>query len=93
MKPNTKILIFVVCCFYFTIPNKLVELFNKWKKSEKWTRLNRLFLERAEQLKESYYTNMVDDLKTSNVGQWYSKIKRMSQIDPTKNEKNLCGGV
>ena len=30
---------------------------------------------------------MVEDLKTSNVGQWYSKVKRMSSIDPTKEEK------
>ena len=59
------------------------------EKSEKWTRLNRLFLDRAEQLKESFYTNMVDDLKTYNFGQWYSKIKRMSTMDPTNNEK-IC---
>ena len=38
----------------------------------------------ADQLKESYYKNMVEDLKTSNVGQWYSKIKR---IDPTQEDK------
>ena len=52
-------------------------------------RTDRLFLERAEQLKKSYHRNMVDDLKTSNFGHWYSKIKRISQIDPIKNEK-IC---
>jgi hypothetical protein len=30
---------------------------------------------------------MVEDLKTSNIGQWYSKVKWMSQIDPTTDEK------
>ena len=30
---------------------------------------------------------MVQDLKTSKVSQWYSKIKRMSSTDPTKDEK------
>ena len=63
--------------------------YNKRKRSEKWTNLNQLFLERAEYLKESYYTNMVEDLKTSKVGQWYSKVKRMSSIDPTRDEK-IC---
>ena len=61
--------------------------YNKRKKSEKWKNLDKLFSERADQLKEHYYTNMVEDLKTSNVGQWYSKVKRMSSIDPTKEEK------
>ena len=30
---------------------------------------------------------MVEDLKTSKIGQWYSKVKRMSSIDPTRDEK------
>ena len=30
---------------------------------------------------------MVHDLKTSNPGQWYSKVKRMSAIDPTVTEQ------
>ena len=30
---------------------------------------------------------MVEDLKTSNISQWYSKIKRMSQTDPTKDQE------
>ena len=45
------------------------------------------FTERIGQLKEWYYKNMVEDLKTSNVSQWYSKVKRMSSIDPTSDEK------
>ena len=44
-------------------------------------------MERVAILKESYYKNMVEDLKVSNVGQWYSKVKRMSSIDPTSDEK------
>ena len=28
--------------------------------------------------KSNYYHNIVDDLKTSNPGQWYSKLKRLS---------------
>ena len=67
--------------------------YNKFKKSDKWKRLNQLFLEKAAQLKEEYYENMVEDLKYSNVGQWYSKVKRMSQLDPTKEEKILVENI
>ena len=61
--------------------------YNKRKRSKKWLKLNQLFQERAEQLKESYYTNMVEDLKISNPGQWYSKLKRMAAIDPAQDDK------
>ena len=37
-------------------------------------------------LKENYYENRVKDLKSSNISQWYSKLKRMSTVDPTKEE-------
>ena len=61
--------------------------YNKNKKSAKWANLYQSFTERIGQLKEWYYKNMVEDLKTSNVSQWYSKVKRMSSIDPTSDEK------
>ena len=32
----------------------------------------------CESAKEHYYKNTVEDLKTSNVSQWYSKVKRMA---------------
>ena len=41
--------------------------YTKRKKSKKWVELNKLFQERAVQLKESYYTKVVKDLKESNV--------------------------
>ena len=53
----------------------------KRKKSKKWIMLNEEFNKRVIMLKESYYENVIDDLKTSNVSAWYSKIKKMSQID------------
>ena len=40
----------------------------------------------SETWQESYYKNVVEDLKDSNSGQWYSKIKRMSTIDQTKDD-------
>ena len=61
--------------------------YNKNKKSKKWEALRQEFIERSLHLKELYYINMVEDLKNSNVGQWYSKVRKMSEIDPTSEEK------
>ena len=58
--------------------------YTKHKRSHKWRNLDAKFVEKSEALKESYYVNIVEDLKTSNPGKWYSKVKRMSAIDPTK---------
>ena len=52
--------------------------FTKHRKSPKWKTLNNLFEEKCEAAKEAYYTNIVSDLKNSNPGQWYSKLKRMT---------------
>ena len=58
--------------------------FLKHKNSPKWQRLNNQFLEKCEYEKEKYYENIVSDLKTSNVGKWFSKVKRMSGRDKDK---------
>ena len=60
--------------------------YNKKKKSEKWKKLNLEFLKLSADLKENYYKDVVEDLKESNISQWYSKVKRMSSIDSTKDE-------
>ena len=52
--------------------------FYKNKMSAKWEKLNQAFLIKSEEEKENYYANVVADLKTSNISQWYSKVKRMS---------------
>ena len=61
--------------------------YTKNKKSRKWLELNLKFQEKSSFEKEFYYENIVHDLKTSNPGKWYSKVKRMSSLDPTKEEK------
>ena len=52
--------------------------FFKNRKSIKWHKLNEEFIELCRLEKEKYYSNIVADLKTSNVSQWFSKLKRMS---------------
>ena len=60
--------------------------FFKHRKSPKWRTLNKLFEEKCEHAKQSYYNNIVSDLKNSNPGQWYSKLKRMTTHDQLKTE-------
>ena len=60
--------------------------FRKHRKSSKWNLLNSKFEEKSEVAKQSYYLNMIQDLKESNPGQWYSKLKRMSSHDQHKGE-------
>ena len=46
-----------------------------------------MFLERQEKLKHDYNEKIVEDLKTSNVGQWYSKLKRMAGSENHRSEQ------
>ena len=61
--------------------------FYKHRKSSKWKILNKQFEEKCENAKHSYYNNIVSDLKNSNPGQWYSKLKRMTSYDQIKSEE------
>ena len=48
------------------------------KKSPKWKKLEEDFVKKSEKAKTDYSQNIVNDLKSSNQSQWYSKIKRMT---------------
>ena len=61
--------------------------FFKHRKSPKWKTLSTLYEQKCKKARTDYYTNIVSDLKTSNPGQWYSKLKRMSNYDQTKTEQ------
>ena len=63
--------------------------FFKHKQSQKWSQLNEEFIQKCAIEKQKYYENMVVDLKTSNPGKWYSKLKRMSGQDVNKQDKIL----
>ena len=52
--------------------------FYKNHKSQKWEELNLEFVQKCEDEKQNYYRNIVHDLKFSNPGKWYSKVKRMT---------------
>ena len=48
--------------------------YSKRKKSLKWEKLNKIFLEKCQKAKKDYAENIVNDLKSSDVSQWYSII-------------------
>ena len=56
----------------------------KHRKSDRWQSLRNKFKEKCEQAKEKYQTDTIEDLKHSNISQWYSKIKRMGGINESK---------
>ena len=55
--------------------------FQKHRKSPKWK-----FDEKSNQAKINYYQNIIEDLKISNPGQWYSKFKRIASHDQHREE-------
>ena len=63
--------------------------FAKNYKSDLWTKLNDEFLQKCSKAKESYYNNMVSDLKESNPGKWHSKLKRMSGKESGRQQNIL----
>ena len=56
------------------------------RKSQRWKYLNAKFEQMCSNAKTNYYTNIIEDLKTSNPGQWYSKLKRISSHNQEKSE-------
>ena len=74
---------------YFTPELKLLDrkgkrIYTKHGRSYKYRRLNKVFKEKLSRAKESHYKKMIQDLKVSRPGQWYSKLKRMT----THNQQN-----
>ena len=55
--------------------------FTKHRRSAKWKGLNEKVINKIESAKSKYYSNMVEDIKSSNDKQWYSKLKRISRYD------------
>ena len=63
--------------------------FYKNKNSQKWETLYKDFVARCTLEKEKYYEKMVSDLKISNPGRWYSKVKRMTGQENTNKGKSI----
>ena len=59
-----------------------------WKngRSVKWSELNSQYNGKVLKSKKNFYSNFVEDLKTSQPGQWYTKLKRLAVYDQVKFE-------
>ena len=57
------------------ISRKKQREYAKHRRSPKWKSLKTIFDAKCESAKRAYYSNIVSDLKQSNPGQWYSKLK------------------
>ena len=58
-----------------------------WKnrKSCKYKDLDKQFEKAVSEAKKKYYKDIIKDLKISNIGQWYSKLKRLCSYDQQKS--------
>ena len=56
------------------------------KRSDKYFFLNQKYQEKLSKAKKSFKRKMIDDIKTSNKSQWYSKLKWISSYDQQKHE-------
>ena len=49
-------------------------------------RLPNLYKKKVSEAKNKFKQNMIDDVMTARSGQWYSKLKRISNFDQIKSE-------
>ena len=67
--------------------------FNKHRSSQKWNNLNETYKACLSQAKLKYYKNIVQDLKTSNPSQWYSKLKRICSYEQERYAPLICSEI
>ena len=67
--------------------------YKKKRRSPKYIVLNKIFQKKLNSAKKNYYKKIVMDLKTSNPGQWFSKLKRMSNHDQNKFYEVICAEI
>ena len=60
--------------------------FHKNRCSLKWRELNDRYKKAVRSAKRNYYKDVINDLKTSKISQWYSKLKRLCSFDQKKSE-------
>ena len=72
------------------LDRKRKRIYARQGRSSKWRRTNTLFKRKLISAKRHYYQKFIKDIKTSNPGQWYSKLKRITAHDQhISNEINV----
>ena len=67
--------------------------YHKNRKSVKWMELNKNYKKEVAKAKKRYYRDIIKDLKTSNVSQWFSKLKRLCSYDKIKTEPVVVDSI
>ena len=67
--------------------------YHRNRRSIKWRDLNCRYQKEVSSAKKKYYKNIIKDLKTSNVSQWYSKLKRLCSYDQMKTENLVVESI
>ena len=57
------------------------------RRSSKYKKLQAAFKKKVSEEKKKFKKKMIDDVMTARDGQWYSKLKRISNYDQAKSEK------
>ena len=67
--------------------------YQKHRRSVKWRDLNQRYKKEVSSAKKRYYKSIIKDLKTSNINQWYSKLKRLCSYDQEKLEPVIVDSI
>jgi hypothetical protein len=60
--------------------------YNRNRRSRRYKRLQKLFERREKEEKLKFKKRMIDDVMQAKSGQWYSKLKRITNFDQSKSE-------
>ena len=62
-------------------------IYHKERKSDKWSKLNKLFKHELKQAKAQFYKNSVEELKAKKPGQWYACLKKITSQNQNRDEQ------
>ena len=68
------------------LKRKKSRLFRKNRSSKKYYHLVEIYKQKLSKAKRDFKTKTIDEVMTARSGQWYSKLKRISNFDQTKSE-------
>ena len=68
------------------IKRKKARLFRKNRSSKKYKQLVEMYEKKLLQAKLNFKTKVIDDVQTARSGQWYSKLKRITNFNQQKSD-------
>ena len=68
-------------------------LYRRERRSEKWSKFNKLFKKEVKDAKARFYKEAVADLKLKKPGQWYACLKKITSFDQQKNDQPVVDEI